>query len=117
MNEKTKIWFQDNWFKLAIIICILITVIGFIQYNNQKNSQELLKIRDEQLKRQENSDALKRCLLTAELMHGSNWDSECKINSMNGKKESCTLPTWDAKIVEDKLIKDKDDCFKQYSQS
>lgn len=114
-------WFQENWFKLAIIICILIGITVFFQYNKQRDSekanQELLKITNEELKKQENSTALQRCLLAANIQYSLNWNAECKINSMNDKIEDCTLPTWDAEIVENKRVKDKDYCFKQYPQN
>jgi hypothetical protein len=106
MKDKIGIWLKENWFKLAIIICILMVVIG-----------ELVKIRDGQLKGQANSAALKKCLSAVESRYSSDWDSECTINGMNGKKKGCTLPTWVVTRLDDMMMKDKDNCFKQYPQS
>jgi len=131
-----KEFLKENWFKLGIIIIILVLV--FLTYYS-------LVIRPEQLK-VENQNMLQVCLDIADIDYASDWATACATNAKSveagydaclkgadgyamtatmcrnllgtpDNSATCTLPTAMANQVNTYHTENKADCYKQHPQS
>jgi hypothetical protein len=98
---------KENWFKLGILIILLVLAIGYISFLDGKNSLATAKQTQEHL----NNAKLDTCLSAVEISTSALWESECK--RLN-KESNCALPTSLADSIDDGMRKDKDLCFKRY---
>lgn len=117
-----KQFLKDNWFKIALLIIILIGIIGYISYLNNAEKDKVSKDFNSNyqaiLEKDVNAKALKDCLEKANSDYLINWNTECTINGTDSRKygECTELPIWDVKVLDDRKNTDKQDCFKQYPQ-
>lgn len=111
-----KQFFKDNWFKICILVIVLVGIVGYLSFLNTVEQNKQYQQLENRIKVNSDKDALDSCLESAERVYSLDWDISCKTNGVNSKEPDCSLPNTTADHIEDRLQINKQNCFKQYPQ-
>lgn len=105
-------WFQENWFKLGLLVMGFIIAIAFWHYLVVLPKERELRTELEEIKKSAEKDLKKEelnsCLEDAEYTYLQYWNSQCKSQ---GEKPDCFLPKYNADSAEKLKQQEKDNCF------
>lgn len=112
---------NKQWLYVAIIMALAILGYGYMNYtykmkvleNEKQTKAEEVKREEEQKTNREMK--LANCKLEAEIGATSWWNANCKNFGINKKTDDCTLPGYIADTINEKKVKDLDNCVKLYS--
>jgi len=108
-------WLGENWFKIAVLIVVLIIGLGYVGYLNRKTTladdAARRKALTEILEKSDRESKIESCLTMADVQQEVFWESECKGL---GRGENCSLPTYNADRVDAEYRRDRDECYKRY---
>lgn len=115
-------WIKENWFRIAILVILLIFAWPFYYYYVlYLPEQEAKKIANEEaarIREENRRSSIDRernlCLRETEFAYVANWADQCKNFGLNNKGKDCTLPGRNADRVEQWRKDAKDECFKKY---
>ncbi len=122
MNTSALKWLKENWFRLGILLLILIALIVVAYYflyliPNQRQGEQW-----QQTSAQISKDAqvgtaerdYKSCLFSAQLTYDGNWSANC-IDGSN--TSGCKIPSAIAVALRAQLASDQDLCEKHYNDT
>ncbi len=89
MSDQSKSFFAANWFKLFIVLAVVIAFLLYLERGNQ----------------------LDQCLDGVHQGYSQRWDEECAKSKL---KAGCDLPIM-GKTLNDMKDKQTDQCFRRYS--
>lgn len=106
-----KNFIRENWFKIAILIVVAFSLMGYFSYLNEKNALVNAKNLEEKLKRDNNELSLSFCLDDTDSLYTSSWDRACEGLD---KEKDCSLPSSRADDLDNDRRLNREECFKRY---
>jgi hypothetical protein len=110
-----KKFIKNNKKEIKIVVIILFLIlVALLATSIQKNHEYKLeqeKIQQQELKNVEAKSRYDSCVTEYYDYYSQDWNSACKIQ---GLKDDCTLPAYEAENLEERYVKNKGTCLDIY---